>query len=165
MLISTVQQSDSDTYTYIYIYMYIYICMGYWGVSVVKNLLANAGVWSLGWEDPLEEEMSTHFSILAWKIPWTEKHVGYSPWGHRSDLTEHAHIHSFSHPFPLWFIIGYWIYILCYLCYTVGSCCLSVLYTRIWSTNPKLSIHPSPTPPRQTASLSSTSVSLFLFCR
>jgi len=27
----------------------------------------------LGWEDPLEEEMATHSSILAWKIPWTEK--------------------------------------------------------------------------------------------
>ena len=29
-------------------------------------------VWSLGWEDPLEEEMATHSSILAWRIPWTE---------------------------------------------------------------------------------------------
>ena len=28
---------------------------------------------SLGWEDPLEEEMATHSSILTWKIPWTEK--------------------------------------------------------------------------------------------
>ena len=28
---------------------------------------------SLGWEDPLEEEMATHSSILAWKIPWTEQ--------------------------------------------------------------------------------------------
>ena len=28
-------------------------------------------VQSLGWEDPLEEEMATHSSILAWKIPWT----------------------------------------------------------------------------------------------
>ena len=28
---------------------------------------------SLGWEDPLEKEMATHFSILAWKIPWTEE--------------------------------------------------------------------------------------------
>ena len=30
-------------------------------------------VQSLGWEDPLEEEMVTYSSILAWKIPWTEK--------------------------------------------------------------------------------------------
>ena len=28
---------------------------------------------SLGWEDPLEKEMTTHSSILAWKIPWTEE--------------------------------------------------------------------------------------------
>ena len=30
-------------------------------------------VGSLGWEDPLEEEMATHSSILAWRIPWTEE--------------------------------------------------------------------------------------------
>ena len=30
-------------------------------------------VWSLGWEDPLEKEMVTHSSILAWRIPWMEK--------------------------------------------------------------------------------------------
>ena len=30
-------------------------------------------IWSLGWEDPLEEEMATNSSILAWKIPWTEE--------------------------------------------------------------------------------------------
>ena len=43
---------------------------------VVKNLPANAGdlrhVWTLGWEEPLEEGMATHFSILAWRIPRTE---------------------------------------------------------------------------------------------
>ena len=36
-------------------------------------------VQSLGWEDPLEKEMATHFSILAWRIPWAEEPVGYSP--------------------------------------------------------------------------------------
>ena len=30
-------------------------------------------VLSLGWEDPLEEEMATHSTILAWRIPWTEE--------------------------------------------------------------------------------------------
>ena len=30
-------------------------------------------VQSLGWKDPLEKEMATHSSILAWRIPWTEK--------------------------------------------------------------------------------------------
>ena len=33
-------------------------------------------VGSLGWEDPLEEEMATHSSILAWEIPWTEEPGG-----------------------------------------------------------------------------------------
>ena len=33
-------------------------------------------VWSLGQEDPLEKEMATHFSILDWRIPWTEKPIG-----------------------------------------------------------------------------------------
>ena len=30
-------------------------------------------VWSLGWKDPLDEEMATHSNILAWEIPWTEE--------------------------------------------------------------------------------------------
>ena len=39
---------------------------------MVKNLPAMQETWvlSLGGEDPLEEEMATHYSILAWKIPW-----------------------------------------------------------------------------------------------
>ena len=46
-------------------------------------------VQSLGWEDPLEEGMATHSSILAWRIPWTEEPGGYSPWGCKeSDTTE-----------------------------------------------------------------------------
>ena len=36
---------------------------------------------SLGWEDTLEEEMATHSSILAWKIPWTEKPGGLQSMG------------------------------------------------------------------------------------
>ena len=44
---------------------------------------------SLGWEDLLEKEMATHSSVLAWKIPWTEEPVGYSPWGRKeSDTTK-----------------------------------------------------------------------------
>ena len=35
----------------------------------------------LGWEDPLEKEMATHSSILAWRIPWTEELADYSLWG------------------------------------------------------------------------------------
>ena len=48
------------------------------GGSVVKNLPAmqETQVQSLGWEDPLEEEMATHSSILAWRISWTEESGG-----------------------------------------------------------------------------------------
>ena len=44
------------------------MCGGFPGGSVVKNPPANIGdkVWSLDWEDPLEKEMETHSSILAW---------------------------------------------------------------------------------------------------
>ena len=44
------------------------------GGSDGKNLLAMRETWvqSLGGEDPLEKEMATHSSILAWRIPWTE---------------------------------------------------------------------------------------------
>ena len=38
-------------------------------------------VQSLGWEDPLEKEMATHSSILAWKIPWTEEPGGLQSTG------------------------------------------------------------------------------------
>ena len=38
-------------------------------------------IQSLGWEDPLEEEMATHPSILAWSIPWTEEPGGLQSMG------------------------------------------------------------------------------------
>ena len=43
--------------------------------QMVKRLptMWKTRVRSLGWEDPLEKEMATHSSILAWKIPWTEE--------------------------------------------------------------------------------------------
>jgi len=53
---------------------------------VVKNLPAKQETWvqSLGWEDPLEEEMATYSGILAWEIPWTEEPGRlYSPGGPR----------------------------------------------------------------------------------
>ena len=50
--------------------------MGFLGGSVVKNPPAKQEmqILSLGQEDPLEKEMATHSSILAWEIPWTEEH-------------------------------------------------------------------------------------------
>ena len=51
--------------------------------QMVKHLPAVRETWvrSLGWEDPLEKEMVTHSSTLAWKIPWTEEPVGYTVHG------------------------------------------------------------------------------------
>ena len=47
--------------------------MGFPGGIVIKNPPAKQEmqVQSLAWEDPLEKEMATHSSILAWRIPWT----------------------------------------------------------------------------------------------
>ena len=63
-----------------------YLCLGFPGGSVVKNL-QEMWVWSLGGEDPQEEEMAAHSSVLAWKIPSKEKP------GRKSDMTEHAPVY------------------------------------------------------------------------
>ena len=60
------------------------------GGSVVKNLPVNAGtqVRSPGWDDPLEKEMTTHSSILAWKISWTDESGRLQSMGSQeSDMT------------------------------------------------------------------------------
>ena len=68
--------------------------------QLVKNLpqiqeTQEMQVRSLGWEDPLEEEMAIHSSTVAWKIPWTEEPGSlHSPWGRKeSDMTERLHFH------------------------------------------------------------------------
>ena len=49
---------------------------------VLKNPLASVGdTRDWGWEDPLEEGMATHSSILAWRIPWTEEPAGLQSTG------------------------------------------------------------------------------------
>ena len=58
-----------------------------WGTSLVaqsvKNLPAMQETWVrfLGWEDPLEDEMATHSSILTWRIPWREEPGGLQSMG------------------------------------------------------------------------------------
>ena len=67
------------------------LCQAALVAQMVKSPPAMQKTWvqSLGWEDPLEKRMATYSSILAWRIPWTEKPVGYSPWGLKeSDTTE-----------------------------------------------------------------------------
>ena len=69
---------------YIHIYMYIYILStttvfgAFLVAQMVKNLPAmqETQVQSLGRKDPLEKGMTTHSSILAWRIPWTEEPRG-----------------------------------------------------------------------------------------
>ena len=65
--------------------------------SVVKNLPAvreTQEIWirSLGWDDPLEEEMATHSSLLVRKIPWTEEPGGVQSLGSKRAGCDWAHI-------------------------------------------------------------------------
>ena len=59
--------------------MVIYYGPVVYGASLVAQRIKrlppmwDTRVWSLGWEDPLEKEMVTHSSILAWRIPWAEE--------------------------------------------------------------------------------------------
>ena len=84
--------------------------LGFPGGSVIKNLPANEEmwVWSLGEEDPLEKEVATHSSILAWEIPWTEKWAGHRSQGHkrlRHDLvTKQQQQNSFITLSITWFL-------------------------------------------------------------
>ena len=73
----------------------IYFLQQQWAslvAQMVKTLTAMQEPWVqyLGQEDPLEEGMVTHSSILAWRIPWTEEPGGlYSPWGRKElDMAE-----------------------------------------------------------------------------
>ena len=61
--------------------------------QMLKHLPTVPETWiqSLGWEDLLEKEMATHFSILAWKIPWTGAwRATVHGVSKESDTTEHA---------------------------------------------------------------------------
>ena len=67
--------------------------------QMVKNLPAmqETRVRSLGWEDPLEMEMATYSSILAWRIPWTEEPGGLQSTGlQESDTTDRLTLSVFS---------------------------------------------------------------------
>ena len=55
--------------------------MGLIGFSGGSDDKESTWARSLGWEDPLEEGMTTHSSILAWRIPWTEEPRGLQSMG------------------------------------------------------------------------------------
>ena len=77
-----------------------YYLLGFPSGSAVKNLPANADMWvpSLGQEDPLQEAMAIHSSILTWKFPWTEEPGGLQSMGLQkldvTEVTEHIPIIS-----------------------------------------------------------------------
>ena len=65
------------------------------------SLLNSSSLWFhlYHWASP-EKEMAAHSGTLAWKIPWMEEPVGYSPWGRKdSDMTEWLHFLSFYSSF------------------------------------------------------------------
>ena len=94
---------------------------GFWvffpGGQMVKRLPAIQETWvrSLGWEDPLEKEMATHSSTLAWKIPRTEEpgrlqSMEFQRVGH--DWATSLHFLNHTAPgFQLWFYFYHWIWV------------------------------------------------------
>ena len=84
-------------YTKTFIYTITILPTSFLGGSAVENLAAaQKQVQSLGQEDPLEEGIATHSSILAWRIPWTEepsglKSIGSQRVGHNWSNLAHAH--------------------------------------------------------------------------
>ena len=95
-------------FTYVYIYIWISLV-----AQMVKHLPTVRETWvrSLGQEDPLEKEMATHSSTLAWKIPWTEERsrlqsMGSQRVGHDWATSLHiyiyicllSHVHLFLNP-------------------------------------------------------------------
>ena len=73
--LDTIVQLRIYIYTHTHIYTYIYISGASLVAQRLKHLPAMWETWvrSLGQEDPLEKEMATHSSILAWRIPWMEE--------------------------------------------------------------------------------------------
>ena len=77
--------------------------MGFPSDSAVKDpsAMQETQVRSLGWEDPLEEGMATHSSILAWRVPWIEEPGGLQSMGSQRvghEAAEHARTHKVSVP-------------------------------------------------------------------
>ena len=81
-------------------YMWLVTTMGFPSDSVVENPPAiqktqETQVWSLGQEDALEEGIATHFSILAWRIPWREEPGGPQSMGSQRVRYDWGH---WAHP-------------------------------------------------------------------
>ena len=119
--------------------------MGFPGGSVVKKKTClptqdrqEMRVWSLSQEDPLEEEMATHSSILAWKIPQIEEHgrvqsMGSQRVGHywvRAHTPTHTRTHT--HVLPLQMPLGYlWVLTVAFNFYVTYVGLVSIYLTKI----------------------------------
>ena len=83
----------------------VYLC--HWASLVAKMVMNlpviwETRVWSLGWQDPLEKELTTHSSTLAWEIRWTGEpgrleSVGSQRVRHSWVTNTHAHTHAHTH--------------------------------------------------------------------
>ena len=95
---------------YVIYVIYIYIsCIHRTSLvaQTVKNPPAIQETWvrSLGWEDCLGKEMTTHSTLLAWRIPWTED-PGNSAWGCKeSDTTETKHAPLYTYDICVSYIV------------------------------------------------------------
>ena len=95
--INPIYPGNLISYTKTFVYTITILPTGFPGGSGVKNLAAaqEKQVQSLGQEDPLKEGMATHFSILPWRIPWTEvpsrlKSIGSKRVGHNWSNLAHV---------------------------------------------------------------------------
>ena len=93
---------EESTIREMMIWILPFIPHGFPGGSMVKNLPAvqetpETWVWSLHWEDPLEEEMATHSSIFTWRIPWAEEPGGLQFLGLQRVRHDWAHTHYLFH--------------------------------------------------------------------
>ena len=80
-------QYPAITFKFCFLEVRYFQSVSFPGSLVVKNLPSSAGDMGLipGLEDPLEKEMATHSSILAWEIPWTEEPGGLQSMGSQNN--------------------------------------------------------------------------------
>ena len=76
---------------------------------MVKNLPAiqESWIWSLTWEDPLEKQMAIHFSILIWRIPWTEDTGSLQSMGYNESDTTGQLTHTRSQRVNIFSFVGH----------------------------------------------------------
>ena len=114
LLLTIIYQSKTFTYRFKILYdvdVYLKfnslnrITLTIWRTSLVAQRLKHlppmreSQVRSLGWEDPLEKEMVTHSSILAWRMPWMEKPGRVQSMGSQRvgrDLSDFTSLHNFT---------------------------------------------------------------------